>query len=237
DPCDADTGANNLQNFPVITSVTSVGGVTTVQGTLDSTASSSFTLDFYANTECDRSGYGQGRFWLGSAPGSTDGSCAAPFSVPLSTAFPVSFVTATATDAAGNTSEFSACVPVPASFYSVAPCRLIDTRGPAGVLGGPALNNFTERTFPIAGHCGVPMTAKAVALTVTITQPTAQGDLRPYPAAGTIQNTSTINYRAGQTRASNSIVVLDPPAGSFTVRCSQSGGTVHFLADVTGYFE
>jgi hypothetical protein len=236
DHCDADTGANDLQNFPTLMSASSLAGVTTVHGSLDSTASASFTLDFYANTECDPSGYGQGRTWLGSMPISTDASCAASFQVPLSTTTPVRFMTATATDANGNTSEFSACIPVPASFYSLTPCRLIDTRGSGGPLGGPALAANADRSFPVAGQCGIPVTAKAVALTVTVTQPTAQGDLRLYPGGGTLPSTSTMNYRAGQTRASNSIVVLGPSA-DFVVRCVQAAGTTHFLADVTGYFE
>ena len=236
DACDADTGADQLQNFPVISSASSLSGVTTVQGSLDSTASSSFTLDFYANTECDPSGYGQGRIWLGSVPLSTDPNCFASFEVPLTTASPVQFVTATATDGSGNTSEFSACIPVPAAFYSLTPCRLLDTRGPSGPLGGPALAANADRTFPIAGQCGIPATAKALALTVTVTQPTAQGDLRVHPGGGTLPNTSTMNYAAGQTRASNSIVVLGPST-DFVVRCVQAAGTTHFVADVTGYFE
>ena len=236
DHCDADLGANGLQNFPAITSVSSLSGTTTVQGSLDSTASSSFTLDFYANTECDPSGYGQGRLWIGSLPVTTDAGCAAPFQVPISTTAPVQFVTATATDAAGNTSEFSACIPVPAGFYPVTPCRLLDTRGPAGALGGPALAANADRIFPITGHCGIPLTAKAVALTVTVTQPTVAGDLRLYPGGGTLPGSSTINYGPGQTRASNSVIVLGP-SSDFVVRCVQASGSTHFLADVSGYFE
>lgn len=237
DHCDGDTGPNLLQNFPVISSASSLGGVTTVTGSLDTTPSSSFTLDFYVNTECDPSGYGQGRFWIAFLPVTTDGSCNASFQKTISSPGPVRFVAATTTDAAGNTSEFSACIPVPAAFYSVTPCRLIDTRGPAGSLGGPALAANTDRSFPLNGKCGIPGSAKAVALTVTVTQPTAQGDLRLYPGGGTLPNSSTTNYRAGQTRASNSIVTLGPSGGNFVVRCVQGSGTVHFIADVAGFFE
>src|SRR5712692_2073565 len=59
DPGDADTGANNLQNFPVLTSATSGGGSTTIQGTLNSTANTAFSLDFFSNTLCDPSGFGE----------------------------------------------------------------------------------------------------------------------------------------------------------------------------------
>ena len=108
DAGDGDTGPNNLQNFPVITAA-SVGS-TTVGGTLNSTASIPFTLDFYANTTCDASGNGEGRRYLGSGITTTNASGNATFSLPLSSA-PLSgeVVTATATAAPGNTSEFSSC--------------------------------------------------------------------------------------------------------------------------------
>jgi hypothetical protein len=194
-------------------------------------------VDFYANTECDPSGFGQGRTYIGSSqPVTTDGSCAATFQASFPTSFPVRFVAATATDSSGNTSEFSACLPVPAAFYSVTPCRLIDTRGATGPYGAPALSANTDRSFVIGGQCGVPVTAKAVAVNLTVTQPQALGDLRLYPGGGTLPNTSTMNYRLGQTRANNSIVNLGLQS-DLTVRCVQGNGTVHFILDVTGYFE
>jgi hypothetical protein len=237
DHCDSDSGPNGLQNFPALLSASSLSGTTTITGSLDSTVSSSFTVDFYANTECDPSGFGQGRTYLGSSqPVTTDGSCAATFQASFATSFPVHFVAATATDSAGNTSEFSACIPVPAAFYSVTPCRLIDTRGATGPYGAPALNANMDRSFVIGGQCGVPVTAKAVAVNLTVTQPQALGDLRLYPGGGTLPNTSTMNYRAGQTRANNAIVNLGTQS-DLVVRCVQGSGTVHFILDVTGYFE
>jgi len=82
----------------------------------------------------------------------------------------------------------------------------------------------------------VPPTAKAVAVNLTVTQPQALGDLRLYPGGGSLPNTSTMNYRSGQTRANNSIVNLGLQS-DLAVRCVQGNGTVHFILDVTGYFE
>jgi len=75
-----------------------------------------------------------------------------------------------------------------------------------------------------------------VAVNLTVTQPSAQGNLRLYPAGQTVPSTSSLNYMPGQTRANNAIVGLSP-SGALTVRCSQASGTAHVVLDVTGYFE
>jgi parallel beta-helix repeat protein len=112
DPCDLDTGGNQLQNFPVLSHAIAQAG-TMVLGSLTSTPSSAFLLQFFASPACDSSGYGQGQVYLGDVPVNTDASCSASFTATLPVAVPVGFVvTATATDGANNTSEFSACVPV-----------------------------------------------------------------------------------------------------------------------------
>ncbi len=104
---DPDVGANELQNFPVLTSDMSGR---TISGSLDSIASSDFTLDFYASPVCDPSGYGEGQRFLGSFAVTTDSGGGVSFSPTLPHAAPADwFVVATATDAAGNTSEFSQC--------------------------------------------------------------------------------------------------------------------------------
>ena len=110
DTGDGDTGPNNLQNFPVVTSV--VVGSTTVQGTLNSTANTQFTLEFFYSSSCDPSGNGEGENFLGSTTETTNGSGDAPFTVVFPDTVPLGrFITATATDPGGNTSEFSGCIP------------------------------------------------------------------------------------------------------------------------------
>ncbi len=122
DGCDTDTGANQLQNFPLLTGSLTTGGVTRVSGTLNSIASRTYQLDFYANTATNVSGYGEGQFYLGSTNVITDGSCNGSFTfiVPAASV-PGQFITATATDATNNTSEFSAAVTVNAPTISVQP--------------------------------------------------------------------------------------------------------------------
>ncbi len=111
DTKDIDTGANQLQNFPVLTTASNSIAGTIVNGTLNSTNSASFTIDIYANVSPDPSGYGEGQFWMGSTNVITDASGNASFTAQL----PVihlkgRHLTATATDASGNTSEFSPAI-------------------------------------------------------------------------------------------------------------------------------
>jgi hypothetical protein len=103
-------GANHDQAPPVLTSVTSDGTSTTVSGTLTSTPNTIFTLEFFASDPTDPSGRQQ---FLGSVVVTTDADGNASFTATLATAVaPGSFLTATATDPANNTSQFSAGVPV-----------------------------------------------------------------------------------------------------------------------------
>lgn len=112
DSCDADPGANMLQNFPVLTQAVSGNG-TGIRGTLISRASGAFSLQFFANPACDASGYGEGQIYLGEKTIVTGTDCTASFVATLSSSVPVGYViTATATDGANNTSEFSACTQV-----------------------------------------------------------------------------------------------------------------------------
>ena len=111
DPGDADTGPNNLQNFPVITSATTGGGNVTLSGTLNSTPNTTFRVEFFGNPACSTSGFGEGKHFLGFQSVTTDGSgnvAFGPVAFPLPAGDTV--FTATATDPAGNTSEFSACL-------------------------------------------------------------------------------------------------------------------------------
>jgi hypothetical protein len=129
-------------------------------------------------------------------------------------------------------------VPTPGiNYFTVTPCRVIDTRGTGAPYGGPALSGGTDRVFVLTGHCGVPSGARAVSLNVAVTQPSAAGHLRLYPAGTTLPLVSTINYSAGQTRANNAVAVLGA-GGGLAVRCDQlAGSTVHLIIDVNGYFQ
>jgi titin len=118
DTGDADTGPNNLQNYPEL-SAAQAGATVSVAGTLNSQSGATFTLDFYANRTVHASVlyqghyFGEGQYYLGSTTVTADGSGNVTFAAAFSAAnvpggvVPVGwYISATATDATGNTSEF-----------------------------------------------------------------------------------------------------------------------------------
>ncbi len=109
DSCDADEGGNRLQNFPMITGAITDGvGTTTIDGFLDSRPDEAFEIELFSNDAGDPSGFGEGQTWLATVAVSTDAICLASFNVVLPFTVPEGrVITATATDAAGNTSELS----------------------------------------------------------------------------------------------------------------------------------
>lgn len=126
--------------------------------------------------------------------------------------------------------------PAPTAFHTLTPCRIVDTRDAPGGNGGPALPGSGLRTFTLTGGpCGVPSTAKSVAANLTVTQPAAGGHLVVFPAGSSAPLASVINFSAGQTRANNAVLELGT-GGAVSVQ-SGSPGTVHFILDVTGWFE
>lgn len=112
DHCDSDNGANKLQNTPVLTSVQTTGAQTTFTGTIDATLSSSYVIEFFADSAVANS---EGRVYLGFANVGTNNLCNGSFTatLPVGVTLPAN-ITATATDPSGNTSEFA--VPVAATL-------------------------------------------------------------------------------------------------------------------------
>lgn len=109
DPLDADSGANGLPNTPVLDAVVVDSG-TVVAGHYQGAPMASVTLEFFASSECDYLGRGEGTTYLGSALVSTNSEGDASFVTTLATLVaPGNVVTATAIDADGQTSEFSGC--------------------------------------------------------------------------------------------------------------------------------
>jgi hypothetical protein len=140
----------------------------------------------------------------------------------------------------GGVSSDPGVLPLPtpsANFYTVTPCRLVDTRNAASPTGGPALVAGAVRSFPVTGACGIPSTAVAVSMNLTAVQPAAQGHLILYPgdAAGP-PVVSNINFMLGVTRAGDAVARLATYGGTINVK-NASAGSVHFVLDVNGCFQ
>jgi uncharacterized repeat protein (TIGR01451 family) len=153
---------------------------------------------------------------------------------PDSLAFVVAATTMTAAATAPeNTDQWFVRVlrPRPATFHLVEPCRLLDTRSSTPIAAG------ATRTVVATGSCRVPASARSLALNVTVDAPTGDGHLRLFPGITLDGSTaSAINFRAGQTRANNAVVGLGG-AGDVSILAEITGGWVHVILDVNGYFE
>jgi len=121
-------------------------------------------------------------------------------------------------------------------FYTVPPCRLLDTRQTS------ALSSGTPLTFAVAGisafACGIPATARAVAVNITVVDPSNTGFVSLYPGNYPVPGTSTLNFSPGQTRTNNAILPLSSD-GSGTLAVQPfilSKGSAQLIVDVSGYF-
>jgi parallel beta-helix repeat protein len=128
DPLDADTGGNDLQNYPVLDYYVP-GAPGAIGGTLDTEPWETCVIEFYANSACHTTGHGEGEVYLGSKTVTTGASGHAAFHADLPSVAPGMYFTATATNSRGSTSEFSACCSVAASVFTV-------TRTSFGLVGG-----------------------------------------------------------------------------------------------------
>ena len=118
------------------------------------------------------------------------------------------------------------------SFYTVLPCRVFDSRN------GLALDSEVTRQIQFTGVCGIPSSAKAVSINLTVVQPSSGGNLVLWPS-GVPVNTGSINFLTGEVRANNAILALAANGqGTLSARPSlQNAGTVHLILDVNGYFQ
>jgi hypothetical protein len=133
---------------------------------------------------------------------------------------------------ASTSSVLNQGIVIPAvSYFTVTPCRVVDTRGGAALVGQ------ATRTLALAGICGIPATAKAVSVNFTVTQPTAAGNLRLFPSGIPVPLVASINYSAGQTRGNNAVVPLSVGGAIDAFAAQAAGTTVHLVVDVNGYFE
>lgn len=131
------------------------------------------------------------------------------------------------------------CAAGPYEFYSVIPCRLIDTRRGDGPTGGPLLTAGVIRSFPVKGVCGIPSTARQVAVNITLMGATDNGFLVAWPYNTAKPATSNLNAQAGSWAIANGALLSiapDPKLGISVLYMAKTG-TTHLVIDVTGYLQ
>jgi RHS repeat-associated protein len=114
-------------------------------------------------------------------------------------------------------------------FYTLTPCRVLDTRSPYAPLAAGE-----TRSVMLTGACGIPANATAVSVNLTAVDATAQGELTAFPANEPRPTASAISYQAALTRANNGILKLGNGALAFFA--NQPSGSAHLIIDVNGYF-
>jgi CSLREA domain-containing protein len=135
DTGDEDTGPNELQNFPTLDRAAVNGDELDIEGTLDGVSEVTYHIEVFGNSECDSSAFGEGRTYLGSFELTlVGGDPTFDETLPLDGRSAGDFITATATDADGSTSEFSACIAVDVVPFAVS----------LGVLQNPYLSQFLD---------------------------------------------------------------------------------------------
>jgi CSLREA domain-containing protein len=224
---DVDTGANEGQNFPLLATAEVTAGAVTVTGTLNSVPSSSFTVDFYANSACNAASpnnHGEGRTYLGElTPVTTNAGGDATFTFTSDGSPAVSageVITATATDAAGNTSEFSRCrVALGTTSPTISIADTSVTEGDAGT---------TTATFTVSLSAPSPDT-------VTVGWATADGTATS--PADYEADSGTVTFAPTDTSETIDVTVngdlIDEGTGeTFQVNLSNAGGAT--IADGQG---
>jgi hypothetical protein len=115
---------------------------------------------------------------------------------------------------------------------TVPPCRVLDTRTPAG---GPALAANGTRVIAVGGTCAVPSDAIAVTANVTVVAPAVSGALQAGPG-GVSLSTSLLPFTVGKTRAVGAVLsIAGYPAGTVQL-VNQSAAPLNVVLDVSGYF-
>jgi len=118
-------------------------------------------------------------------------------------------------------------------FYAVTPCRVSDTRNPAGTFGGPSLAGGQSRDYPItASACGLPSAARAYSLNATVLPRTALSYLTLWPTGQPQPFVSTLNAFDGSVVANAAIV----PAGAGGSISAYVTDLSDLILDVNGYF-
>ncbi|MEO8056102.1 MAG: putative Ig domain-containing protein, partial [Acidobacteriota bacterium] len=126
--------------------------------------------------------------------------------------------------------------PVGQAFVPITACRSVDTRGPAGPNGGPALGANALRILPVAGTCGVPANALGLVVNLTVVNPAAPGYAQLFAGDAPVPPTTVLGFKANNTRAGFAFVALAANGSGTVGLANGSAGSADYILDVEGYF-
>jgi hypothetical protein len=217
-------GPNNFQNFPILTKASFDPFGTVVQGTLHSTPNTTFTIQFFGNAQADPSGFGQGQTFLGQVSATTDGSGNAGFGDAVQGTQPGGFISATATDSANNTSEFSQDIVV---------------AQPAGNLAVIGVAFHAKEGIPITNAVVATFTDSGVVLPASNYKAVIDFGDGTAPVAGTVVSTasaSTFNVLGSHTYAAEETYPVTVTVSDTTGRSSHETTNVQVGGYVTSLY-
>ena len=167
DALDADTGANNLQNYPVLVTANGNGATVATPYTFNSEPNKSFDLEFFQTGTCNASGHGGAELYLGTTNVTTDASGNASGTASFASTLVTGFISATATNAVNGTSEFSTCVTLNVPVVNVLLTVTKSGIG-TGTVTGTGINCGADCNEPFAPGTVVTLTATVAAGSVFI---------------------------------------------------------------------
>jgi PKD repeat protein len=148
-------------------------------------------------------------------------------------AYTANLTVTNASGSAGAAAGFAVVAGSATRYFTVPPCRALDTRVSHQALHGPA---GPPLVIAVGGVCGVPVGARAVAANLTAVAPTARGFVSVYPADFAHPTVSSINFNAGVTRANAGVLPLSTDGTARLAATASLVGSVDLLVDVSGYF-
>jgi hypothetical protein len=216
-----------------------------VTPTAPTTYTANFTAQYLLTTGVSPSGSGS----IATNPSSSDGYYNSGTSVQVSAVANIGFgFSSWRGDLSGTTNPqtlvMSAPKTVTANFTStsssgsglrfvpVTPCRVVDTRNPNGPFGSPIMSANSSRSFAIpAGSCGIPITALAYSLNVTVVPTATLAYLTIWPSGQPQPVVSTLNSD-GRIKANAALV----PAGTNGAVSVYVTDETQLILDINGYF-
>jgi CSLREA domain-containing protein len=249
---DPDTGpnANNLQNYPVISSATANSLSSTITGTLDGgVPDTTYLIEFFSNPACDGTN-GEGQTFVGSlntAPSDANGDVS--FTFQTNTSLSGQVITATATDNTTNdTSEFSVCAAVTgdATLPTVTINQATSQSDPTTtspinftVVFSEAVNGFQTGDVTLSGTAGATtatVTGSGATYNVAVSGMTQTGTVVATIAAGVATDLAG-NPNTASTSTDNTVTFNVPGQIQFksaTFSVNESGPTASILISRTG---